>query len=91
MIQSKKCFLMALGATVVAANHMTWEQRTSYPGPECHHPIAFANETHGFLLTGSTYAGMIKDFYMCDEENDEWTDLSNTKVLFPELLVAMVW
>mmetsp|Transcript_7054 Transcript_7054/g.10705 ORF Transcript_7054/g.10705 Transcript_7054/m.10705 type:complete len:81 (+) Transcript_7054:172-414(+) len=31
---------------------MKWEPKKCYPGKGRNHPITFANETHGFLLTG---------------------------------------
>jgi len=70
------------------AAEMIWKSRTPYSslgeGLERHHPITFANETHGFLLTGQTYNfGATKDFYMYDESTDKWTDLSNSESSFP--------
>ena len=37
-----------------AETSLVWEERTGYPGEGRHHPITFANETHAFLLTGTT-------------------------------------
>jgi hypothetical protein len=62
---------------------LKWEQVTGYPGEGRHHPITFANETHGFLLTGSTFTSTVtSDFYMYHETTDEWTDISITSA-FP--------
>lgn len=63
---------------------LQWEAMTAFPGPARHHPITFANETHGFLLTGSTIdQGVSSDFYLYDAARDTWTDLSNTTSAFP--------
>ncbi|KAG7351203.1 galactose oxidase [Nitzschia inconspicua] len=65
-------------------NTMTWEAKASFPGGGRHHPITFANATHGFLLTGSTAANSyMSDFWIYDADADTWTDLSNTPAAFP--------
>jgi hypothetical protein len=57
---------------------ITWNQRTGYPGAGRHHPITFANETHGFLLTGTTAtAPFTSDFYIYEEATDRWFDVTN--------------
>lgn len=58
---------------------------TAFPGPARHHPITFANETHGFLLTGSTVEQSVSsDFYLYDAASGSWADLSsNTASAFP--------
>ena len=58
---------------------LTWESRSGYNGDGRHHPITFANETHGFLFSGSTDASSTTmDFYMYEESSDTWVDLSST-------------
>lgn len=71
-------------AALVGATPLDWQPRTPYPGPARHHPITFANETHGFLLTGSTnYDSATLDFYIYDEAVDEWSDITHTPSAFP--------
>jgi len=76
-------FLGAVLATCTLAQ--TWVQKTGYDGiaDARHHPITFANETHGFLLTGGTwYDYETSTFLMYEEETDSWTDLT-TDAAFP--------
>ncbi len=77
--------LLLLPMPLQGSNVLEWEAATAYPGPARHHPITFANETHGFLLTGSTIDQVAtSDFYMYDAANDAWTDLSyQTESAFP--------
>lgn len=62
---------------------MEWQPRSSYdttPNESLgrHHPITFANETHGFVLGGSTATrGAIDDLYIYEEATDTWTDASD--------------
>jgi N-acetylneuraminic acid mutarotase len=75
---------LLLSARMTAADELVWESRTDYPGAGRHHPITFANESHGFLLTGSTnFLSATSDFYMYNEATDEWTDLTLTASAFP--------
>mmetsp|Transcript_28904 Transcript_28904/g.48105 ORF Transcript_28904/g.48105 Transcript_28904/m.48105 type:complete len:431 (-) Transcript_28904:670-1962(-) len=63
---------------------MAWEERAVFPGGGRHHPIMFANATHGFLLTGSTTgATTTSDIWVYEAETDTWTDLSSTAAAFP--------
>merc|ERR1712226_131499 len=62
--------------------NLSWKKRTSYPGTPRHHPITFANSTHGFLLTGSAiqrngYLEPSNDFYIYDSNSDTWTETEN--------------
>lgn len=51
---------------------------TGYPGEGRHHPITFANETHGFLLTGTTaISSLTSDLFIYEEETDRWLDVTN--------------
>jgi len=64
-----------------------WQERSPYtsapPNTQMmissgrHHPITFANETHGFVLGGTTIAaaGSVTDnnFYIYEEATDTWT------------------
>jgi len=60
-----------------AEDFLVWEPVSNVPGEGRHHPITFANETHAFFLSGTTFSQPYsKDFYMYDEKADEWTDLS---------------
>ncbi|CAB9511859.1 Kelch repeat type 1-containing protein [Seminavis robusta] len=60
---------------------MEWQPRSSYNafGDENlgrHHPIVFSNETHGFLLGGTTLnESAANDFYLYEEATDTWTRL----------------
>jgi len=47
-----------------------WQQKASYPGIPRHHPVTFANETHGFLLTGTTQDNAV---YIYSKEQDSWS------------------
>lgn len=63
---------------------LSWEPKATFPGGGRHHPITFANATHGFLLTGSgTVSSYMSDFWIYDAAADSWTDLSNTAAAFP--------
>lgn len=82
---------VALAASIVPiiiaaadSQQLTWVPRAPCPIPGVHHPITFANETHGFLLTGSTSQSTTSsEFYIYDESNDEWMDLTSTSSAFP--------
>ena len=75
---------VALAATAQASEQLLWLARSPCPIPGVHHPITFANETHGFLLTGSTYDGpATSEFYVYDEAADSWADLSETPAAYP--------
>ena len=68
----------------VDPNSLVWEARAEFPGGGRHHPIMFANATHGFLLSGSTMeASYTSDLWMYEAETDIWTDLSGTDSAFP--------
>lgn len=60
-----------------------WQRKASYPGPSRHHPVTFANATHGFLLTGSCFSanGYSLEYdnlvYVYNKKEDSWTE-SNT-------------
>lgn len=57
-----------------------WQQRASYPGLARHHPVTFANETHGFLLTGSLFNSMgyskgnDNAVYIYNKQEDSWSE-----------------
>jgi N-acetylneuraminic acid mutarotase len=74
----------AHGASYDFVSSMGWEPRSDFPGGGRHHPITFANATHGFLLTGSTSGSpYMSDFWIYEAQSDTWTDLSNTSAAFP--------
>merc|ERR1719506_1832260 len=55
-----------------------WEARTGLPLSEAaaglHHPITFANATHGFVLTGSTWTDSYTTaLYIYEAATDTWT------------------
>ena len=85
-ILSSPTFVLALASLAMvmptaanASQNLIWKAKTPCPIPGVHHPITFANETHGFLLTGSTNnAPATSEFYIYDEVADEWTDMSAT-------------
>eukprot|EP00978_Attheya_sp_CCMP212_P018697 scaffold51686_cov34-Attheya_sp.AAC.2 len=57
---------------------LAWEERTGYSnlGLGRHHPIMFANETHGFLMTGTTPASLgTSDMFVYEASTDQWTEL----------------
>jgi len=79
--------MIFLGAVLLASCTLaqTWVRKSGYDGIAHgrHHPITFANETHGFLLTGGTwYDYETSTFLMYEEETDTWTDLT-TDAAFP--------
>jgi Galactose oxidase, central domain len=67
---------------------MIWQARSSYEldarfALGRHHPITFANETHGFLLGGSTVSNSAaNDFYLYDEASDTWTTVDSPPETF---------
>ena len=74
----------AAGVDGVDPGSLSWEARAEFPGGGRHHPITFANATHGFVLTGSTVkASYTSDFWVYEAETDTWTDLSGTDSAFP--------
>ena len=66
-------------------NLLVWESRAALPlGVGRHHPITFANATHGFVLTGSTLqSSYTSDFFIYEVATNKWTDVSNTNSAFP--------
>jgi len=61
-------------------NAYFWTPLSPYPGPPRHHPVNFANSTHGFLLTGSIREGNggfspSNDVYAYSVSKDEWKKL----------------
>mmetsp|Transcript_10251 Transcript_10251/g.22756 ORF Transcript_10251/g.22756 Transcript_10251/m.22756 type:complete len:477 (-) Transcript_10251:80-1510(-) len=65
---------------------LVWENRASFGHLALgrHHPITFANDTHGFLLTGTTRSSLYtNDFLIYDESTDTWSNLTNTPSAFP--------
>lgn len=56
-----------------------WSPLSPHPGKPRHHPITFANATHGFLLTGTIQEGQStassKDFYVYEVATDTWKRL----------------
>ena len=83
--------MLLLGALpALASISLEWEPRSSYASSTTtasvgrHHPITFANETHAFLLGGTTPdSSAANDFYLYQESTDQWTDLTNTPSAFP--------
>jgi len=68
----------------VDPDSLVWEARTEFPGGGRHHPITFANSTHGFVLSGSTLQEpYTSDFWSYEAATDSWTDLSGTDSAFP--------
>jgi hypothetical protein len=65
------------------SEELLWEPRPSYDSTPSeslgrHHPITFANETHGFLLGGSTLSvGGVPDLHIYDEAAGVWIDASH--------------
>ena len=61
---------------LASSQNLVWQAKTPCPIPGVHHPITFANETHGFALTGSTNnAPATSEFYIYNEAEDEWTEM----------------
>jgi len=66
----------------VQDDQLRWEQKQSLPllpiQRGVHHPITFANATHGFSLSGSTWTSSYTTmFYMYEASTDTWTDLTS--------------
>ena len=77
---------LVLGANIDNVNPdvLVWEARAEFPGGGRHHPMTFANSTHGFVLSGSTLQqSYTSDFWVYEAETDSWTDLSETDSAFP--------
>lgn len=63
---------------------LVWEARAEFPGGGRHHPIAFANATHGFVFSGTTPdRSYTSDLWVYEAATDSWTDLSGTDSAFP--------
>jgi hypothetical protein len=63
----------------VNPDSLVWEARAEFPGGGRHHPITFANATHGFVVTGTIPDGSYtSDFWVYEAATDTWTDLSGT-------------
>lgn len=55
-----------------------WEEKASAPGNGRHHPITFAIDGKGYMVTGSTdFVTGTTDFYQYDPANDSWTTLQS--------------
>jgi N-acetylneuraminic acid mutarotase len=70
------CAAKSTATTATASEELAWQQAASLPQTVVgrHHPITFANETHGFYLTGSSSVAQITaDVYIYNEEEDMWT------------------
>jgi hypothetical protein len=85
VVESFLVTLMSIMATVhlTTAAELTWVSRSSYDTSlnsalGRHHPITFANETHGFVIGGSTMTvGAVDDLHIYDEKSNVWTDASS--------------
>lgn len=86
MVDSILITLMSIMETVhltTAAAELSWKSRASYDTSVNsalgrHHPITFANETHGFVIGGSTMTvEAINDLHIYDEKSNVWTDKSS--------------
>ena len=92
---SSSRYLLWLGTVAICLLHCIpvqsqqlsyqWQSKSSYSaGVGRHHPITFANETHGFVLGGTTENSReANDFYIYDEATDSWTDISPSAAPFP--------
>lgn len=60
-----------------ATSALEWQERPNYPSPGRHHPITFANETHAFLLTGTTADALAatNEVWVYSESDDRWSQL----------------
>lgn len=52
-----------------------WEEKASLPGAARHHPVTFALDGKGYVVTGGTNSGRLRDFYQYDPIEDSWTQL----------------
>mmetsp|Transcript_5021 Transcript_5021/g.11170 ORF Transcript_5021/g.11170 Transcript_5021/m.11170 type:complete len:447 (+) Transcript_5021:118-1458(+) len=76
--------VLALDIDSVKSDSLVWEARLEFPGGGRHHPITFANATHGFVLSGSTLEQTYtSDFWAYEEATDSWTNLTGTDSAFP--------
>ena len=72
----KYTLLAAVMIFTIKAGAQNWEQKADHPGDGRHHPITFAIDSMGYLLTGSTNVqGVTDDFYQYDPVSDSWTTL----------------
>ncbi len=76
-----KTILFTLAAVIpsLAAFSQSWIQLNSLPtGVEGrNHPITFALDGHGYMLTGNSNTGDLSDFLRYDPATDSWTQLPN--------------
>lgn len=83
-MRSRNNQVLALDIDSVDPDSLVWEARQEFPGGGRHHPITFANATHGFVLTGSTSEeSYTSDFWVYEEATDSWTNLTETDSAFP--------
>jgi len=76
--------LFAISINNVDPDSLVWEPKRDFPGGGRHHPITFANTTHGFVLSGSTYQqSYTSDFWAYEAATDTWIDLSKSSAAFP--------
>lgn len=72
----KYTLLSAVILLAINVEAQDWEQKADHPGDGRHHPITFALDSMGYLLTGSTdFLGVTNDFYQYDPVADSWTTL----------------
>lgn len=93
MVASSSSILVFLLLLLSGGRHSTWafnpdslvwEARNEFPGGGRHHPITFANATHGFVLSGSTaQSSYTSDFWVYEVATDSWKNLTGTSSAFP--------
>lgn len=84
LCSTKDLSVLASSIGNVNPDSLAWETRAEFPGGGRHHPITFANSTHGFVLSGTTNeASYTSDLWVYEVETDSWTDLSATDSAFP--------
>jgi N-acetylneuraminic acid mutarotase len=68
--------IMLLASGYIGAQN--WEEKAALPADGRHHPVTFAIDSLGYLLTGSTETvGSTDDFFQYDPVADSWTTLTS--------------
>ena len=74
MNMKKYSTLIVMFLAALTIHAQDWEQVASYPGDARHHPVTFAIDNYGYLLTGSNNDN---DFFRYDSDIDTWEQMTD--------------